>query len=142
MTGNCSARWRVLANSLRMVSAKKGHPPLLAANSKSVENFEPSSEYWGPPIALLIHVFTPFFGRIHVVTHVEVPFSRAHISCCSLLDLIVRWARYAMTTGHCLKADFLSWQKPLASWLRVLAGNFSLLPAPRRVLAAWFKIFN
>ena len=41
-----------------------------------------------------------------------------------------------------LKADFLSWQKPLASPLRVLADNFSLLPAPQRVLAAWFKIFN
>ena len=41
-----------------------------------------------------------------------------------------------------IKADFLSWQKPLASQLRVLADNFSLLPAPQRVLAAWFKIFN
>ena len=37
-----------------------------------------------------------------------------------------------------LKADFLSWQKPLASSLRVLADNFSLLPAPQRVLAVWF----
>ena len=55
-----------------------------------------------PLIAPLIQVFTPFFGRIHVVTHVEVPFSRAHTSCCSLLDLIVRWARYEMTAGHCL----------------------------------------
>ena len=36
-----------------------------------------------PPIAPLIHVFTPFFGRIHVVTLVEVLFSRAHTSCCS-----------------------------------------------------------
>ena len=41
-----------------------------------------------------------------------------------------------------VKADFLSWQKPLANQLRVLADNFSLLPAPQRVLAAWFKIFN
>ena len=50
--------------------------------------------------------------------------------------------------GHCntryhrVKADFLSWQKPLASQPRVLADNFPLLPAPQRVLAAWFKIFN
>ena len=44
----------------------------------------------GAPIAPLIHVFTPFFGRIHVVTHVEVVFSRARTSCCSLLDLMVR----------------------------------------------------
>ena len=43
-----------------------------------------------PPIAPLTHVFTPFFGRIQVVTHVEVVFSPARTSCCSLLDLIVR----------------------------------------------------
>ena len=43
----------------------------------------------GPPIAPLIHVFRPFFGRIHVVTLVKVLFSRAHTSCCSSLDLIV-----------------------------------------------------
>ena len=29
MTGNCSASQRVLANSLRVVSAKRGNPPLL-----------------------------------------------------------------------------------------------------------------
>ena len=28
MTGNCSASQRVLANSLRVVSAKRGNPPL------------------------------------------------------------------------------------------------------------------
>ena len=38
---NCQ---RVLAASLRVVSAMTGNPPLLAANSKLVENFELSSE--------------------------------------------------------------------------------------------------
>ena len=32
------------------------------------------------PIAPFIHVFTPFFGRIHVVTLVEVLFLRARTS--------------------------------------------------------------
>ena len=40
-----------------------------------------------PTIGSLIHVY--FFFRIHVVTLVEVPFSLACFSCCSLLDLIV-----------------------------------------------------
>ena len=66
---------------------------------KKIKHFLLSTE--GPPITSLIHVFTPFFGRIHVFTHVEVPFSRSRTSCCSLLDLIVRWARYAMTAGYC-----------------------------------------
>ena len=48
----------------------------------------------GAPIAPLIHLFTPFFGRIHVVMLVEVPFSRACTSCCFLLDLIVPTASH------------------------------------------------
>ena len=32
MTENCFASWRVLANSLRVVSAKGGNPPLNSTN--------------------------------------------------------------------------------------------------------------
>ena len=44
--------------------------------------------------------------------------------------------------GHCLKADFLSWQRSLAYSLRIFKDNFSFLLPLQRVLAAWFKIFN
>ena len=36
MTGNCSASQRVLANSLRVVSAKRGNPPLSRDDDKLV----------------------------------------------------------------------------------------------------------
>ena len=43
---------------------------------------------------------------------------------------------------HCLKADFLSWQKSMACLMRILIDNFSLLSPLQGVFAAWFKIFN
>ena len=60
----------------------------------------------------------------------------------SLWRNVVNWCGKDIGLPLHLKANFLSWQKPLASQLRVLADNFSVLPAPQRVLAAWFKIVN
>ena len=56
----------------------------------------------GPPYSTFDSRIHAAFSRIHVVTHVEVPFSRARIYCCFLLDLILRWERYAVTASHCL----------------------------------------
>ena len=36
MTGNCSASQRVLANSLRVVSAKRGNPPLTCLGQRLI----------------------------------------------------------------------------------------------------------
>ena len=68
-----------------------GTPGSSWLKKKNIQIFAgwPRFPIMGPPIAPLIHVFTPYFGRIHVVTLVEVLFSRARTSCCSLLDLIV-----------------------------------------------------
>ena len=45
------------------------------------------------------------------------------------LCLLSFYPKLSISDHATLKADFLSWQKPLASQLRVLADNFSLLPA-------------
>ena len=65
----------------------KTTPPPNVSIPNSTENR--CGHVFGAPIAPLIHVFMPFSGRIHMVTLVEVLFSHACTSCCSLLDLIV-----------------------------------------------------
>ena len=81
---------------------------------------------------------TIFFFKLRVTAtlpHIEA--WRLFIVIIIVIQCVTLWLSIYLM----LKADFLLWQKLLASSLRVPAANFALLSSIQWVFAVWLKIF-
>ena len=108
MTGNCSASQRVLANSLRVVSAKRGNPPL-----------------YGRLYCLAYHTVLQKYAHIGLNLKQNLPTSTSLPNCLTMLPLFVFtwWEDFLKISPKCVHWQTSRGFQLQVEWIREAEGR-------------------